>query len=77
MPHRRGTFREDVTELLERFAHKGTPHLFDEARKSASQDDQTSNGDCPIFRLNQSLFETAPDRKPDKALLFGRGAGRR
>jgi len=77
VPHRRGTFREDMTELLERFAHKGTPHLFDEARKSTSQDHQTSKGDCPVFQLNQSLFETTRGRKADQGLLFGRGARRR
>jgi hypothetical protein len=65
-----------MTELLERFAHRGTPHLFDEARQSASRDG-SSAADCPVFQLNQSLFESTQEKTADRRALFGRGATRR
>jgi hypothetical protein len=37
MPHRRGSFRENWNELLERFAHKGTPAATDDQIREAKQ----------------------------------------
>jgi hypothetical protein len=37
MPHRRGSFREDWNELLERFAHRGTPAATDDQIREAKQ----------------------------------------
>lgn len=62
MPHRRGSFREDWNELLERFAYRGTAaekedQLREAKRKPASQPD-----------IHQLLFKRSQEPvKDDKA----------
>ena len=55
MPHRQGSFHGDLSELLERFAHMGTPAaLEDQLRDAKADEDQRRQ--CPSY-LNQKLFE--------------------
>ena len=60
MPHRRGTFRENWDELLQRFAHRGTPAAREDQLRAAAPQRQ--------FRdVHQLLFKgSQPDRRePD------------
>ena len=57
MSRRRGSF-EDWNELLERFAHKGTPAaLQDQLREARPK--HRSDRNCRSFQLNQALFEAS------------------
>jgi hypothetical protein len=56
MSRRRGSF-EDWNELLERFAHKGTPAALDDQLEEADAKWKRPGRECRSFRLNQSLFD--------------------
>lgn len=56
MPHRRGSFRENWSELLERFAHKGTPAANrDQLRNPGTTKKRRQSSDVhqQLFRLSQ------------------------
>ena len=55
MPHRNGSFHGDLSELLERFAHRGTPAALEDQLREANADGDRRR-QC-TFYLNQNLFE--------------------
>lgn len=55
MPHRKGSFHEDVTELLRRFAHKGKPAASkDQLTDAKRKKDQRDSSNAPD--VHDSLF---------------------
>jgi hypothetical protein len=61
MPRRRHSFQEDLSELLIRFAHRGTPAaLQDQLREEGSSKESMANG-SRSFDPHQALFERAQD----------------
>ena len=59
MAHRRGSFQEDWNDLLERFAHRGTPAALEDQLREASPKAKQFRRRCRSFRLNQALFEAS------------------
>ena len=59
MPQRRGSFHEDWNDLLERFAHRGTPAALEDQLREARPDNDRFRRECRSFQLNQALFETS------------------
>jgi hypothetical protein len=59
VPHRRGSFHEDWSELLERFAHRRKRARQEQLRRAQREAEQGEG--CRIFRLNQALFEKSAD----------------
>lgn len=54
MPHRRGSFREDWNQLLERFAHRGTPAANADQLRNAKQKKRR-----PPRDIHQLLFKSS------------------
>jgi hypothetical protein len=59
VPHRRGTFRENWDELLERFAHRGSP-----AARADELRDARSAKQKPAEDVHQLLFKKSQPRHP-------------
>jgi hypothetical protein len=56
VPHRRGSFRENWNELLERFAHRGTPAIKEDQLQQAKSAKRKAPGNVHqlLFRGSQS-----------------------
>ncbi|HET9811967.1 MAG TPA: hypothetical protein VFP53_09795 [Sphingomicrobium sp.] len=55
MPHRKGSFHEDWSELLERFAHRGTPAAIEDQIRDAR--DSGSLTTQSVSDVHRALFE--------------------
>ena len=58
MTRQRGSFQEDWTDLLERFAHRGTPAALDDQMRDIRPKSKSARR-CRSFQLNQALFEAS------------------
>ena len=52
----RHSFKEDWSELLERFGHKGTPAALNDQLRDA-EPKSPGRRRCRAFHLNETLFE--------------------
>ena len=59
MSRQRGSFQEDWNDLLERFAHRGTPAALEDQLREVKPKESKFQRRCRSFRLNQALFEAS------------------
>jgi len=65
VPHRRGTFRENWEELLERFAHRGTPATKDDQLRDAKSAKRKASEDVHQLLFKRSQAHGQPEQKID------------
>ena len=57
MSRHRGSFHEDLNQLLQRFAHRGTPAALNDQLREAKPREQKFRRRSRSFHLNQDLFD--------------------
>jgi hypothetical protein len=65
VPHRRGTFRENWDQLLERFAHKGTPATREDQLRDAKSASRKPSEDVHQLLFKRSQSHGQPKQKAD------------
>ena len=65
MPHRRGTFRENWDQLLERFAHKGTPATKEDQLREAKSTKGKASEDVHQLLFKKSQTHGQQRQKAD------------